>query len=328
MGINAFRDDLDLERGKSISPELVDVIKCSRFAIVVVSRNYAASSWCLDELLKIMECKDAFEQTIIPIFYEVDPSDVRRQSGSFGEDVESHSDKKKVKKWKEALTILAAISGEDSRNWRDESKLIKKIVKDISDKLVFTSLDDSKGLIGMSSHMDFLQSMMSIEDEDVRMVGIWGMGGVGKTTIAKYLYSGLSCRFQAHCFIENVKEVYNRYGVRHFTRRVSMQNVWRAFEGLSNLKLLNFYDLAYNGETRMHLPDGLSYLPRKLRSLRWDGYPLKSMPSRFHPEFLVEFCMSNSHLQKLWNGVQPVGKLKKMNLSRCKYLIEIGYFRK
>ncbi|KAH0860609.1 hypothetical protein HID58_088870, partial [Brassica napus] len=214
------------------------------------------------------------------------------------------SDKKKVKKWKEALTILAAISGEDSRNWRDESKLIKKIVKDISDKLVFTSLDDSKGLIGMSSHMDFLQSMMSIEDEDVRMVGIWGMGGVGKTTIAKYLYSGLSCRFQAHCFIENVKEVYNRYGVRHFTRRVSMQNVWRAFEGLSNLKLLNFYDLAYNGETRMHLPDGLSYLPRKLRSLHWDGYPLKSMPSRFHPEFLVEFCMSNSHLQKLWNGVQ------------------------
>ena len=107
-----------ISREASQSPQsLVDVIKGSRFAIVVVSRNYAASSWCLDELLKIMECKDAFEQTIIPIFYEVDPSDVRRQSGSFGEDVESHSDKKKVKKWKEALTILAVISGEDSRNW-------------------------------------------------------------------------------------------------------------------------------------------------------------------------------------------------------------------
>ena len=96
-----------ISREASQSPQsLVDVIKGSRFAIVVVSRNYAASSWCLDELLKIMECKDAFEQTIIPIFYEVDPSDV-----------ESHSDKKKVKKWKEALTILAVISGEDSRNW-------------------------------------------------------------------------------------------------------------------------------------------------------------------------------------------------------------------
>lgn len=98
---------------------------------------------------------------------------------------------------------------------RDESKLIKKIVKDISDKLVSTPWDNSKGLIGMSSHMDFLQSMISIEDEeDVRMVGIWGMGGVGKTTIAKYLYNQLSYRFQAHCFMENVKELCNRYGVR------------------------------------------------------------------------------------------------------------------
>lgn len=117
IGINAFRDDLDLERGKSISPELVDAIKGSRFAIVVVSSNYAASSWCLDELLMIIECKDTIDQTIIPVFYEVDPSDVRRQIGSFGEDVETHSDKEKVKKWREALTKLALIAGEDSRNW-------------------------------------------------------------------------------------------------------------------------------------------------------------------------------------------------------------------
>ncbi|CAG7891824.1 unnamed protein product [Brassica rapa] len=592
MGINAFRDDLDLERGKHISSELVDTIRGSRFAVVVVSRNYASSSWCLDELLEIMERKNTVDQkTIIPVFYEVDPSDVRRQTGSFGEGVESHSDKKKVMKWREALTQLAAISGEDSRNWRDESKLIKKIVKDISDRLVSTSLDDTDELIGMSSHMDFLQSMMSIEEQDVRTVGIWGMGGVGKTTIAKYLYNKLSSRFQAHCFMENVKEVCNRYGVerlqgeflcRMFRERDSvscssmikerfrrkrvlivlddvdrseqvdglvketgwfgpgsriivttrdrhllvshgieliykvkclpekealhlfcnyafrnetiapefrvlavqavnyasglplalrvlgsflyrrgerewestlarletsphsdimevlrvsydgldeqekaiflyiscfynMKHVdyatrlldicgyaaeigitvltekslivisngcikmhdlveqmgrelvrrqaerfllWRpedicdllsettgtsvvegmllnmsevsevlasdqAFEGLSNLKLLNFYDLSYDGETRVHLPNGLTYLPRKLRYLRWDGYPLNSLPSRFHPEFLVELCMSNSHLHYLWNGIQPLRKLKKMDLSRCKYLIEI-----
>ena len=119
MGINAFRDDLDLERGKHISSELVDTIRGSRFAVVVVSRNYASSSWCLDELLEIMERKNTVvdQKTIIPVFYEVDPSDVRRQTGSFGEGVESHSDKKKVMKWREALTQLAAISGEDSRNW-------------------------------------------------------------------------------------------------------------------------------------------------------------------------------------------------------------------
>ncbi|CAA7061465.1 unnamed protein product [Microthlaspi erraticum] len=97
----------------------------------------------------------------------------------------------------------------------------------------------------------------------------------------------------------------------------------RAFEGFGNLKLLNFYDLSYDGETRVHLPNGLSYLPRKLRYLRWDGYPLKTLPSRFHPEFLVELCMSNSYLEKLWNGIQPLRNLKKMDLSRCRYLIEV-----
>ncbi|XP_056857437.1 disease resistance protein TAO1-like [Raphanus sativus] len=47
------------------------------------------------------------------------------------------------------------------------------------------------------------------------------------------------------------------------------------------------------------------------------------MPSRFHPEFLVELCMSNSHLHYLWNGIQPLRILKKMDLSRCQYLMEV-----
>lgn len=87
-----------------------------------------------------------------------------------------------------------------------------------------------------------------------------------------------------------------------------------AFEGLSNLKLLNFYDLSYDGETRVHLPNGLTYLPRKLRYLRWDGYPLNSMLSRFHPEYLVELCMSNSHLHYLWNGIQVKNSPQKLQI--------------
>ena len=54
-GIYTFRDDQKLERGKLITPVLLKAIEDSLFAIVVLSKNYASSTWCLDELAKIME---------------------------------------------------------------------------------------------------------------------------------------------------------------------------------------------------------------------------------------------------------------------------------
>ena len=55
-GIATFRDEENLEIGKPISPELLKAIKESKFAIVVLSRNFASSTWCLDELTKIIGC--------------------------------------------------------------------------------------------------------------------------------------------------------------------------------------------------------------------------------------------------------------------------------
>ena len=78
-GIFTFRDNERLERGKSISSELLKAIEESRFAIVILSRNYASSTWCLDELAKIIRWMKENEMTVLPIFYKVDPSDVRYQ---------------------------------------------------------------------------------------------------------------------------------------------------------------------------------------------------------------------------------------------------------
>ena len=77
-GIFTFRDNERLERGKSISPEMLKAIEESRFAIVILSKNYAFSTWCMDELAKIIQCMKEMEMTVLPIFYEVDPSDVRK----------------------------------------------------------------------------------------------------------------------------------------------------------------------------------------------------------------------------------------------------------
>lgn len=122
-GIKTFRDNPDLERGTTISPELLSAIEQSRFAVVVLSPNYASSKWCLLELAKIVQCMGK-RGTILPIFYEVDPSDVRHQRGSFGEAFAEHDKKlsgedwKKMQEWRDALTKVANLSGWTSNDYR------------------------------------------------------------------------------------------------------------------------------------------------------------------------------------------------------------------
>ena len=117
-GINTFIDDANLKRGRVISPTLVQAIENSMFSIVVLWENYASSRRCLEELVKILECMKSGSLTVFPIFYKVDPSDVQKQKGSFGEAFVEHEKNSNewVKTWREALTQVANLDGWDSRN--------------------------------------------------------------------------------------------------------------------------------------------------------------------------------------------------------------------
>jgi hypothetical protein len=113
-GIFTFRDDEELERGTVISPELMKAIEESIFAIVILSKNYASSSWCLTELAKIIECMKKTRLIVVPIFYHVDPSDVRNQRGTFAEAFVKHEERTKdniLDTWRAALTEVANLSG-------------------------------------------------------------------------------------------------------------------------------------------------------------------------------------------------------------------------
>ena len=115
-GIVTFRDEENLEIGKSISLELLKAIKESRFAIVILSRNFASSTWCLDELTKIVGCLKEKTTTVLPIFYDVDPSDVRKQIGTFAQAFSKHEERfkddiEKVQMWKAALEEVANLKG-------------------------------------------------------------------------------------------------------------------------------------------------------------------------------------------------------------------------
>lgn len=117
-GINTFKDDETMKRGASISPQLVSAIERSSFAIIIFSKNYASSKWCLDELVKIMECKNKLGQTVLPIFYDISPSDVCSQRSSFAEafsryEEDFKGDTNKVHNWRKALNEAANLAGHD-----------------------------------------------------------------------------------------------------------------------------------------------------------------------------------------------------------------------
>ncbi|KAG2277025.1 hypothetical protein Bca52824_059580 [Brassica carinata] len=102
-GIIPFIDD-EIKRGESVGPVLVGAIRQSRVAIVLLSRNYASSSWCLDELVEIMKCREEVGQT----------------TGDFGKafDETCVGKTEEVKQaWMTALKDVAGIAGYHSSNW-------------------------------------------------------------------------------------------------------------------------------------------------------------------------------------------------------------------
>ncbi|XP_024959117.1 TMV resistance protein N-like isoform X6 [Cynara cardunculus var. scolymus] len=210
-GIRVFKDGDMLRRGKPISSELLKAIEESRFAVVVFSENYAYSCWCLDELAKTMECQDRMGQKVLPVFYHVDPSDVRGLKRDFATAFKQHELKfseemDKVNKWRKALAAVANLSG-----WHispvngGESIFINKIVQEISGYVQPCRMENN--LIGIESRINELNSLLGTEaTHEVRMVGICGMGGIGKTTIARALFRRISYEYDGSSFVKGVRE--------------------------------------------------------------------------------------------------------------------------
>ncbi|XP_006358468.2 TMV resistance protein N-like isoform X2 [Solanum tuberosum] len=225
-GIRTFRDDDEIRRGENIESELQKGIRESKISLVVFSEDYGSSRWCLDELVNILNRRKKEGHTVLPVFYTVSPEDVQNQTGSFAKAFVNHEKRgnaesgekrkewmEKMEKWRVALKEVAELEGMCLAKEVDghEAKFIQKIIKEILKRLNRTVLSVPSYTVGLESRVKDINSWLQDESSEVGIGMICGLGGVGKTTVAKVAYNSNYDRFDGSCFLANVREISEKH---------------------------------------------------------------------------------------------------------------------
>ncbi|GJX72296.1 NB-ARC domains-containing protein [Tanacetum coccineum] len=221
-GIRAFKEDDHVRRGEERYPQVFRAIEQSRFLVVILSDGFASSPSCLRELVTIIENKKKLQEKyqIIIIYHNCKPETVVKQTenyeATFGKQEKLVN--RDVSKWKEALIKAVSLPGWDLQRLANGTFYLKARLTSFS--LNVGSLHVGEKLVGVHSRAKEMNLLRFVGSSKVHMIGVCGVGGIGKTSIAKAVYNRLYAHFEVCSFCEDVNEFVKKFGMVQLQKEI------------------------------------------------------------------------------------------------------------